>query len=277
MSVAVETPLVLVHGFAQTPKSWQSTIESLHDRTGGTRPVHAIELPGHGATALTRGEPTVENVRSALRDAIQTAKPPVVLWGYSQGARVALDYALERQNDVAALILESGTAGIDDPLARADRRSRDFALASRLENQSIEEFVQLWETIPALTDQSQQLIEAQRFDRLSHDPKALAAALRGIGQAAYEPMWDRLADLIVPILAISGERDKPYTANAERIAATAPAATHVTIPAAGHSVHLERPRATVAEVERFLNPADTAAPLSARKWPSAPAPSRARP
>ncbi|MBI5309726.1 MAG: alpha/beta fold hydrolase [Actinobacteria bacterium] len=243
MSVAADTPLVLVHGFAQTPKSWQTTIECL----GDARPLHAIELPGHGATALTRGEPSVENVRAQLLADVDAVVPPVALWGYSQGSRVALDFALAHPDRVAALILESGTAGIDDPLARADRRSRDFALASRIENQSIEEFVQLWEMVPALTDQSRELIEAQRADRLSHDLAALAAALRGIGQAAYEPMWSRLPELRVSVLTISGERDKIYTANAERITAAVPQAEHVTVAGAGHSVHLERP-AEVAEI-----------------------------
>lgn len=248
MSVAADTPLVLVHGFAQTPKSWQTTIESL----GDGRQVQAIELPGHGATARTRGEPTIENVRACLAEDVDRAGPPVVLWGYSQGARVALDFALAHPGRLSALILESGTAGIDDQLARADRRSRDFALASRIENQSIEEFVRLWELVPALTDQSKKLIEAQRADRLSHDPPALAAALRGIGQAAYEPMWERLPELDMPVLAISGERDKLYTAHAARIAANIPRAEHVTIARAGHSVHLERPREAAAAVSAFL-------------------------
>lgn len=249
MSVAADTPLVLVHGFAQTPKSWQTTIDCL---VGG-RAVHAIELPGHGATAFTRGEPTVENVRAQALSDIRSCGRPVALWGYSQGARVALDFALEHPELAAALILESGTAGIDDPLARADRRSRDFALASRVEKQSIDEFVRLWELIPALTDQSKELIEAQRADRASHDPAGLAAALRGIGQAAYEPMWQRLTELKMPVLAISGERDRVYTAHAARIAGAVPGARHRVVADAGHSVHLEHPRATAEVVEEFLS------------------------
>ena len=193
-----------------------------------------------------------KRARLALAEDIDQAGPPVALWGYSQGARVALDFALAHPGKLSALILESGTAGIDDPLARADRRSRDFALASRIENQSIEEFVQLWELVPALTDQSKELIEAQRADRLRHDPAALAAALRGIGQAAYEPMWARLNELEMPVLVISGERDKVYSAHAERIAASVPRAEHETIAGAGHSVHLERPDQAAAAVSAFL-------------------------
>ncbi len=240
---------MLVHGFAQTPKSWQTVAEAFAD----ARSVHAIELPGHGATALSRGEPTVENVREHLMRYISArAVSPIVLWGYSQGARVVLDYTLEHPEDVTAVIVESGTAGIDDPLARAERRSRDFALSTRLENSSIEQFVDLWEAVPALTDQSRDLIAAQREDRMSHDPRALAAALRGIGQSSYEPMWDRLPEVQVPLLAISGERDRLYTDKARRIAGSVAGATHARIEGAGHSVHLEQPKATVDQVQRFL-------------------------
>lgn len=243
------TPLLLIHGFAQTAKSWQTVIETLSD----DRPVHAIELPGHGGTALTREEPTVESARRFVAQQMDRAGiEDAAIWGYSQGARVALDFALNESSRTSALILESGTAGIADPLARADRRSRDFALSKRIENSTIEQFVDLWESVPALTDQSRELIAAQRDDRLAHDPIALAAALRGIGQSAYEPMWDRLAEITVPTLVISGARDSLYTTHADRIAASVPGASHAIIEGAGHSVHLEKPVPTVKEVEAFL-------------------------
>jgi 2-succinyl-6-hydroxy-2,4-cyclohexadiene-1-carboxylate synthase len=246
---ATETPLLLVHGFAQTAESWQIVIEKMP----GPRALNAIELPGHGATGLKEGVPTVELARDfVLLKLDETAVDRAVLWGYSQGARVALDFTLEHPERVAALIVESGTAGIEDPLARADRRSRDFALSKRVENSTIQQFVDLWETVPALIDQSPALIDAQRADRLSHDPVALAAVLRGIGQAAYEPMWDRLPEIAVPTLVLSGARDENYTVLAERFAQAIADARHQTIPGAGPAVHLENPDATVAAVQHFL-------------------------
>lgn len=248
-SAALDAPLLLVHGFAQTAKSWQTVIEAL----GVDADVHAIELPGHGATALNAGVPTVESVRAHVRRFSRDRDlRRAVLWGYSQGARVALDFTLAYPRDVAALILESGTAGIEDPLARADRRSRDYALSKRLESSTIEEFVALWEAVPVLADQPTELIVAQREDRLAHDPRALAAALRGIGQSAYEPMWRRLGEIDVPTLVLTGERDKLYDAHGRRLAAGIPRARHESIPGAGHAVHLERPEAAAAVVARFL-------------------------
>ena len=88
----------------------------------------------------------------------------------------------------------------------------------------------------------------------SHSPdyQALAAALTGIGQAAYEPMWDRLKVIEVPTLLITGARDAVYSAHAERMAKSFPDAVHVSIAEAGHSVHIAQPEASAAAVDEFL-------------------------
>jgi 2-succinyl-6-hydroxy-2,4-cyclohexadiene-1-carboxylate synthase len=242
---AYDYPLVLVHGFAQTPASWEATIENLPAGLS----VVAPELPGHGETALIRGEPSPELAREILLESIDK---PAVVWGYSQGARAAFDLALNSPGSVAALIIESGIPGIEDPVSRADRRSRDYALSTRIEAGKIEDFVDLWERVPALGDQSKELIEMQRPDRLRQDPVALAAALRGIGQSAYEPMWDRLSEITQPTLLITGERDVTYSRHADRIVELMPNASRITIPDAAHGVHLAQPAAAAKAVAEFL-------------------------
>lgn len=249
MTEIPNTPLILLHGFAQTPQSWQTTIDNL----ATDRVIHAIELPGHGETALSKGEPSVETVREhVIAEMADEHIESAIIWGYSQGARVALDLALHAHSHVSGLVLESGVPGIEDPLDRANRRSRDAAMAGRIERAPIEEFVALWEKVPALSGQSSDLIETQRPDRMAQDPQALAAALRGIGQAAYEPMWERLQVIEVPTLLLTGERDKVYSKHADRMEASLPDAMHISIAGAGHAVHVAEPEAAAAAVERFL-------------------------
>jgi 2-succinyl-6-hydroxy-2,4-cyclohexadiene-1-carboxylate synthase len=201
---------------------------------------------------LTLGEPTPELARELILEAIESAGPPALVWGYSQGARAAYDLALNAPDAVAALILESGAPGIEDPLARAERRSRDFALSQRIAGGTIEQFVETWEKIPALGEQAPAVIEKQRAARLSQDPAALAAALRGIGQAAYEPMWDRLGEIKVPVLLMTGENDPIYAAVAERVAELLPDAQRVMIPDAAHGAHISNPDGAVAAVAGFI-------------------------
>lgn len=241
--------MILIHGFAQTPDSWRGVIDALAPK----REVHAIELPGHGKTALTLGAPTVTSVREFVASEVdRLAGGRAVIWGYSQGGRVAYDFVLSAPERVSALVIESAAPGIADPIARADRRSRDEALASRIEAGKIEDFVAMWETIPALGEQTKEEVESQRHVRMAQTPEGLAASLRGIGQAAYEPMWDRLTEIAVPTLLISGERDVIYTRHAQAAAEAIPGARQLTIPAASHAVHLQEPAATLAAVEEFL-------------------------
>jgi 2-succinyl-6-hydroxy-2,4-cyclohexadiene-1-carboxylate synthase len=240
--------LVLLHGFAQTPASWQTTIECI----GAGVDVAMPELPGHGATGLALGAPTPQLARRVVLDAIATTGRPAVVWGYSLGARVAFDLALNAPETVGALVIESGAPGIADPIARADRRSRDEALSRRIEAGTIEQFVSVWEQVPALGSPPPEVVESQRADRLRNDPEALAAALRGIGPAAYEPMWDRLWSIAQPVLLITGERDAAYTGHARMMLGLLPAASHVVVPGASHSVHIENPQAAAAAVTAFL-------------------------
>ena len=243
-----QVQLLLLHGFAQTPASWNEVRELLDP----TWNVLAPELPGHGETALSLGQPSPELVREQLIDLAAEADAPLIVWGYSQGARSAFDFVLEAPELVRGLIIESGAPGIADPVAHAERRSRDYALSTRIEAEPIENFVSLWENVPALGEQAPAVIEKQRQMRLSNDPAALAAALRGLGQAAYEPMWDRLGEISVPTLLMTGEQDSVYVAHAVRMAGLIPGAEQLSIPGAAHAVHIARPEAAASAAADFI-------------------------
>ncbi len=254
------TPLVLIHGFAQLPESWRATTELL----GSDRRVLAPHLRGHGSGALAHGEPTFEGVRDDLRELFAAEDlPPAVLWGYSQGARVALDFALAEPGRVAGLVVESGTAGIEDATERQARRVADGGLADWIASHTPDEFASHWESQPIFAHQTAEAISEQRAIRASHDPMALASALRGLGQAAFDPVWDRLHEVVAPTLLLTGSRDERYTQMATRMSRLLPNAHHVVVVGAGHSVHLECPEESVDEVKAFLNSLDAAADAGA--------------
>lgn len=242
-----EPPLVLVHGFAQTPASWGEVIELL----GADASLVAVELPGHGATGLSRGEPTPELTNSLILEACATFDQKPVVWGYSMGGRATFDFLINHPGIVRAAVVESATPGIADPLARAERRSRDFAMSKRLEAGTIEEFVGGWEQLPAIGEQSPEVIAKQRPIRLAQDPVALAAAVRGIGQASFEPRWSRLGELELPVLLLTGANDAAYEAHSEHMAELLPDARHISVAGAAHAVHISHPREAVAAVRSF--------------------------
>jgi 2-succinyl-6-hydroxy-2,4-cyclohexadiene-1-carboxylate synthase len=170
--------------------------------------------------------------------------------GYSLGARWALAVALARPDVVHRLVLIGGTAGVEDAPQRARRRAEDDARAAHLEEVGVDAFVEEWVALPLFAG----IPPEHRGDeaRRSNTVAGLASSLRLAGQGAVTPMWDRLAEVEVPVLVVAGERDDRYAALGRRLAAGLPDATLVLVPGAGHAAHLEQPGAFLDAVLPWL-------------------------
>jgi 2-succinyl-6-hydroxy-2,4-cyclohexadiene-1-carboxylate synthase len=232
--------LVLIHGFAGCAGSWDELVGHL-DRER-YRPL-ALELPGHGGAAGL--EPT--GYEQAAQLALAAAPGPLVLCGYSLGARVALAAALGAPDRVAGLMLVSGHAGIEDGPAREARRRADAVLAERIEQLDAAQFAELWNAQPIFAGETPAVHERARQELLAVRTPALAAALRVLGPANFTPVWDQLAGLGVPLVALAGAGDGPYPVHARRLAQLAGGNARV-LPG-GHRQHLENPAALARELE----------------------------
>jgi 2-succinyl-6-hydroxy-2,4-cyclohexadiene-1-carboxylate synthase len=211
-----------------------------------------VDAPGHGRSASLAHD-MVEGAR-LLGQAGGTA----TYIGYSMGARLCLHLALARPQQVSALVLIGGTAGIEDPTERRTRRRDDEALAVELEQVGVAEFVRRWLARPLFAglDETTAGVGA----RLENTVAGLAASLRLAGTGAQEPLWARLSELAVPVLAVAGEKDDAFRARAEAMAAAiGPNAEVAVVPGAGHAAHSEAPEAFLAIVHRFLARTGTAA------------------
>ena len=241
--------LLLIHGFAQSPQSWDQIVALLGERYCTI----ALDLQAMISEGGSTSVPTPESVVAAtIAQLERRGIGQVAVWGYSLGARIALTLALNHPDRVNRLILESGSAGIEDKTARSDRSAADRELADRIERGSIEQFVDAWERLPIFAGQPEALVAAQRPSRLANNPAALAAALRGLGQGSFAPVWDRLAEVSAPTLVLSGERDAAYTEIGKRLAAALSDGKHTVVVNAGHAVHLEQPQVACAAVRSLL-------------------------
>ncbi len=247
-------PLVLLHGFTQTGRLWGSFGKHLER----AMTLVAVDLPGHAGSDTVRADlPTTAGlVAEAVRDAIGDA--PCALLGYSLGARVAL-HILTRPDPgvpVGRAVLIGATGGIENADDRARRRQSDEAQADELDQTGdVEGFVDAWLRGPLFERLGD---EAQRAERLRNSAAGLASSLRLCGAGTQEPLWDALASLPCPVLALAGTDDTRFAAHATRIASLAPLGVASLIPGGGHAVHLAQPDHAGRVVEHWLGVAGPA-------------------
>ena len=215
----------------------------LHGFTGGAQSFRHL-----GLVAVTPALPGHDGTRPAAswEDALDRLAPlldpgPVILGGYSMGARLALALALRRPERVSRLVLASGTAGLEDAGARARRRSDDEELARFVEERGVPAFVEKWEQHPLLALPAE-LMQQLQEQRLRHDAAGLASALRHLGQGAQPSYWAQLGELRVPTVVFAGTRDPKFTGLATRLHLSLPY-SELRLLDCGHVVHLEQPEA----------------------------------
>lgn len=230
--------LIALHGFTQTGRAWGGVRAAL--RPG--RPLRTPDLRGHGSAAALRPIDTA----TLVADVLAGAPDRFDLAGYSMGARLALHVALAAPGRVRSLTLVSGTAGIEDAAERAARRTADEALADELERDGIEAFAARWEALALFAGQPEAVRRAARQERLAQDPAGLAASLRGFGTGVMTPVWERLAELVMPATVVVGERDPKFRELGERLAGELGDGRLAVVRGAGHAVPLEAP-AVLAE------------------------------
>jgi len=235
-------PLVLIHGFTQSARSWGAIGTAL----GAGYAVTAVDAPGHGGSAAV-----VANLAEGADLMAATAGGPAAWLGYSMGGRYALHVALRHPDLVTRLVIVSATGGIDDPAERAARRDADELLAKKAETEGVPSFVRWWlqrplfATLPAAA--------AAVESRLGGSAAGLASSLRMAGTGTQEPLWSELSQLEMPVLVVAGDLDPAYMGHGRRLVDCIGAnASLAVIGRVGHACHLEAPDAFVEVVVAFL-------------------------
>jgi 2-succinyl-6-hydroxy-2,4-cyclohexadiene-1-carboxylate synthase len=241
-------PLVLAHGFTQTHRVWGGLDAAL----AVGRTMVAVDLPGHGGSA----DVATDLVAGAAM--LGATGGPADYLGYSMGARFCLHLALDRPELVHRLVLVSGTAGIDDPVERSARRRSDEALAERLDpveggpaQDTVIEFVERWVADPMFGPVPASASAVA--ERSTNTAAGLASSLRLAGTGTQEPLWDRLEELTMPVLVVTGIRDSRFTELGRRLVASlGGTGSLVVIDDADHAPHLQHPDQVAAAVRSFL-------------------------
>ena len=240
-------PLTLLHGFTQTGRLWGAFGDHLAEHFT----LIAIDLPGHGGSSDERADlpTTADLVARAITETV--GAEPTSLLGYSLGARVALHVALGTDLRLRRAVLIGATGGIDDPEARATRRATDEATAAALEDSGdVDAFIARWVSSPMFSRLGP---AADLTERRRNTARGLASSLRLTGTGTQEPLWDRLASLDLPVLALAGADDTRFAGHAQRMAGLLPSGLVTLVPGGGHAVHLAQPEISWRVVHHWLS------------------------
>jgi 2-succinyl-6-hydroxy-2,4-cyclohexadiene-1-carboxylate synthase len=212
-------------------------------------------LLGHHPALVQGPERTFDDEVDRIAREIRRERVPVDLIGYSLGARTALGLLVRHPELVRRAALIGPNPGLESDAARVERAAADARWIRLLEEGGICEFVDRWEALPLFATQTSlplHALEAQRRERLAHDPRGLARSLGVTGLAAMPNLWPALADLVTPVTWVTGALDAKFLALAERAAALCPKASRVVVEEAGHNVPLEQPARLASVVDEAL-------------------------
>lgn len=240
---------VLLHGFAASVFSWRKVMEPLSEM--GT--VVAFDRPAFGLTERPmRGEFGETNPYSpeaqveltvALMDELGVEK--AVLVGHSAGGTIAVLTALRYPERVEALVLEDaaiyeqgGTPAWLRPFLVTPCMGRLGPFLVRTITMWGEAVIRrAWDDPDKITLELisgyKKPLQAENWDRALWE---FVLASHPLG------LEERLDEVSVPTLVITGERDRIVpTRNSERLAAELPQAQLVVVPDCGHVPHEECP------------------------------------
>ena len=256
--------LLLLHGFAASTFSWREVLPALGD-LGRTV---AFDRPAFGLTERPlpetwRGDWARQNpyppgaqvdLTVGLMDQLDIDQ--AVLVGNSAGGAVAMLTALAHPERVKALVL------IDPAVYSGDRSSPILRwllntpqmrrigplIARRIQGWGLNFARSAWHDPAKITDEIwagyRKPLQVADWDRALWE---LTAANVPTGLA------ERLAELTLPVLVITGDDDRIVpTAQSLRLATELPNAELVVVPACGHVPHEECPQAVLAAIRTFV-------------------------
>lgn len=244
-------PLVLLHPVSMDLSWWGDQFREF----GAEFDVIAIDMPGHGLSALPEAAPTFDAMAAAVAGILDHAGVgPAHVVGISVGGMIAQTLALRRPDRVGSLALVATLCTFPDPVRQV---LRERAHVARTEGMAkiAELSIARWFT-PAF--------RARRPDVIA---RATLGLLRQPGEF-HGRMWDMIAGLDLerqlaaircPTLVVTGTEDvNAPPAAAAQIARALPGAVVELMPDLGHFPPFEAPDAFNRILRAFL--AGTGAP-----------------
>ena len=237
-------PLLLLHGYTDSSRSWSLTAPYLSE--------YRLLIPdqrGHGgsdAPACCYGSTQFADDARLFLDALGIQRAAVA--GHSLGSMVAISLAADHPERVSRMILIGSTALV--PVERSGWLYENAtALKAPLDPSS--QFLRDWHPSNQPTPVDPVFAEAVEAEYLKIPLHVWRGVMR---ELAAVPVGRHAADIKAPVLVLSGGKDPLFPANHHASLLKAfPQARAQVFPELGHNPNWERPDAVASAMERFLD------------------------
>lgn len=244
--------VVLIPGFTLDTRMWDNQFEAFAARHRVLR----YDLRGAGKSAAPDKPYTYEDDLRALMDHLDIADAHIV--GLSLGGAIAIDFALVDPGRVRSLIPVGASAIGGFPWhPNIDQWFVGIGAAAR--RGDIDAAKALWMATDWFTPALRNATVAAKLRQIVADYSGWHLANKNPVRRLERPANDRLQDIDVPTLVVTGALDLPYynLPIAERLVQTIPRARSVVIENAGHMSNMEDPESFNRHVLDFLAGIDT--------------------
>jgi pimeloyl-ACP methyl ester carboxylesterase len=229
-------PLLLTHGYSSTSAMWHGQVDAL----AKDHKLILWDMRGHGQSdypddpnayseALTVGD------IAAILDAVGAER--AIIGGLSLGGYMSLAFYRAHPERARALLIIDTGPGFKKDDAREAWNKRAHDTGERFDREGLEVL---------------KSFSRERSSVTHRDASGLARAARGMLTQRDAGVIELLPDIKVPCLIVVGADDTPFLAASDYMAAKIPGAQKIVIPAAGHAVNIDQPKAFVDAVLPFL-------------------------
>jgi pimeloyl-ACP methyl ester carboxylesterase len=237
-------PILLIHGHTLDQRIWD---QMAPDLVSSERRVIRPDLRGHGRSSRPPMGYHWSHHAADMVAVLDTAGVDrVTIVGFSLGGGIALEMALTTPDRVTGLVLTAPVMPdrpfeqeFMDNLRAVAKAARSQGIAAAMTGP--------WLTSPLFTESFSQPGVRERVAEIVRDfPGAeyLASERDQVKRDWTVP--ERLSEIQVPTLVVTGERDLPgFAAFADEAADKIPGARKVVVPARGHLLPLEAPQQLV--------------------------------
>ena len=227
--------MLLSHGYSATTAMWRPQVEGLSRDFR----IVAWDMRGHGESDSpddpgAYSEAATVGDMAAILDALGVRS--AVIGGLSLGGYMSLAFELEHPARTSALMVFDTGPGYRKEAGRDAWNRTAHARAEAFERQGLS----------ALGNGNEVRISRHR------SALGLAHAARGMLAQVDGRVIDHLPTIGVPALVLVGERDTPFLAATDYMAAKIPNARKVVLADAGHASNIDQPEAFNRAIRSFF-------------------------